>query len=130
MPWMVRRRYVIPPEVLTIDDYDARDHAIALLGLAGDDVSALATANPSTLVRLRQVMVRHWDRLCDDVRRGRASLDGRIAPDQRAAIDRRLRPDSRRADALRRLSALGDRIGFGDIWPRLKSVVTWTGGSC
>jgi GH3 auxin-responsive promoter len=130
MPWAVRCRYVIPPEILTIADYDSRDYAIALLGLASDDVSAVAAANPSTLVRLRQVIHTHWDQLSEDVRAGRIRADERIDPGQRAAIDRRLRPNRRRAAALARLSPLGDRIGFDDIWPGLNSVVTWTGGSC
>ncbi|MGQ0744977.1 MAG: GH3 auxin-responsive promoter family protein [Acidimicrobiales bacterium] len=113
MPGVIRRRYIVPPATLTIADYDARYYAIAALALAERNITSMATANPSTLLRLRQVIIDHWPDLLVDFAsgaRGDAGSRGRAA----------------------QLRALGDpsELTFGDLWPRLAAVTTWTRGSC
>ncbi|MEM9652798.1 MAG: GH3 auxin-responsive promoter family protein, partial [Actinomycetota bacterium] len=61
MPAVVRRKYVLEPEVLAIADHAVRYEVMAALCLAERDVTGVATANPSTLLRLRSVMVDRWD---------------------------------------------------------------------
>ncbi len=129
MPGVVRRRYVVPPEILAIADYDSRDYLIALLGLASPDVSALATANPSTIIRLLRMIREHWEPLLEDLRRGKADRAADLDPEQRACLSRRLAPNPGRAHELRRSCPNGPS-GLGALWPGLKSIVTWTGGCC
>lgn len=130
MPGFVRRRYVVPHEILGITDYDLRDYLVALLGIAAANVSALATANPSTLGRLLRVIRERWDPLLDDLAHGTPQVAASLGPDQRSALAARLRPDPARARSLRRRMGPNGPAGFDALWPELKSVVTWTGGCC
>jgi hypothetical protein len=130
MPAVVRRKYVLDPEVLAIADHDARYHVIAALCLAERRVTGVATANPSTLLRLRAVMVEHWPELVEAVATGRVAVAEQLTPEQRTVVARRLGGDRERASELARLErlALAD-IGFGHLWPDLAAITTWTGGS-
>ncbi len=107
MPAMVRSRYVLDSRVLAIEDHDERYFAIAAASLAEPNLRAIATANPSTLVRLRGVIVDQWDDL----------------------LSRVAESSPRRAGELTQLGQPGER-GFGDLWPALEVVMTWTAGSC
>ncbi len=56
LPWILRRKYVASAS--DISDYQARYQQIAKLAQAERNVSAIATANPSTILKLLQVMER------------------------------------------------------------------------
>jgi hypothetical protein len=129
LPALIRRRYVIPPAVLNIADHAARYYVTAALALAEGDLTVMATANPSTLLRVRQVIVERWSDLLDDLSAGRLRGAGDIGPQWHREVTAALRPGSRRAAQLRALGAPAD-LTFGELWPRLAAVTTWTGGSC
>ena len=117
----VQSRYVLPAEVSEIEDYEARYLAMAAYGLAEPNVTGIATANPSTFLRLLSVAHDNADAVFGAIASGRM-------PD--AASGLRLTPHPERARQLeRRMSAAG-RLTYADIWPNLRGVVTWTGGSC
>ena len=117
----VQSRYVLPAEVSDVEDYDARYLAMAAYGLAEPGVTGAATANPSTFLRLLSVVHDNADAVLGAIATGR--LPG-------AASGLSLMPHPERARELeRRLSAVG-RLTYADIWPGLRGVVTWTGGSC
>lgn len=123
---LVRARYVLPTDVSAIDDYESRYFAIAAMGLAAADISALATANPSTLVKLQKLMNDRAEELIGCIASGAwpetmAGALGDALP---------LRRDTRRADALRHVLSDRGALLFADIWPGLNGAVTWTGGSC
>ena len=129
MPGLIRRRYIVPPVTISIPDQDARYYVIAALALAGSNLTAIATANPSTLLRLRQVIVDRWPDLLADLGSGTLRGAGPLDPDCRSEVTAALVAEAGRAAQLR---ALGDPagLGFGDLWPRLAAVATWTRGSC
>jgi hypothetical protein len=103
----VRSRYVLPPDLSAIEDYEAQYLAMAVHGLSEPAVTCIATANPSTLVRLLSVINQNADEILGKLTSG-----------------------IRRAEHLEsRLKAAG-KLTYADIWPDLKGVVTWTGGSC
>ncbi|MYF60005.1 MAG: GH3 auxin-responsive promoter family protein, partial [Gammaproteobacteria bacterium] len=52
MSKLVRRKYVLSPEIADIPDYDLRYFATAAFALAERNVTGIGTANPSTLVRI------------------------------------------------------------------------------
>lgn len=130
LPGLVRRRYVLPPAVMAIADYNVRNYVISLLGLAAEGISCLATANPLTLLRLHDTINDQFDALLDDLASGYLSCGDRLTAMQRQAIAERLQPMPVRARALRRLAGAGRVLSFADIWPGLRTIANWTGGSC
>jgi hypothetical protein len=127
LPRAVRRRYVLPPALFAVADYDLRNYLIALMALAAPDLSCMATANPSTLLRLHGLIGANWDALLDDLRAGRVAGLDRLE-NGRAIMDR-LEANPGRARALRRMGA-GAAPRWAELWPGLETVATWTGGSC
>ena len=124
---LLRRRYVLPASVSDIADYDARYLAMAVLGAADGAVTTMATANPSTFIRLMDVLNSSAEAVLEAVATGKlpaaCNVPGR-------SDQPRLRADPKRAAALgRRLEANG-KLTYADIWSDLRAVVTWTGGSC
>lgn len=129
MPRFMRSKYVLPPEVFEIDDYETRYVTMAALALSEPRVTGLLTANPSTLSKLLSVMRAHGDQLVDMIARGQLDLPDSVEPRQARAIQRVFRPERTRA---RHLSAILRREAwsFADPWPGLEAIATWKGGSC
>ena len=121
--WFVQSKYVLPPALSDIEDYEARYLAMAVYGLAEERVTTMATANPSTFIRLLSVVHQNADAVFGAVATGRLPAAG-------ASVQAGLRPRPSRARALAdRLNAAG-QLTYADIWPHLRGVITWTGGSC
>ena len=120
---LVRRRYVLPAETADIGDYETRYLVMAAHGLAESAVTCVGTANPSTLVRLQTLIQEHAGTLIRAVHDG--SLPGTSSSGSMAPA-----PNPMRAAALARLLAARGTLTYADIWPNLRAVVTWTGGSC
>ncbi|MCZ6845449.1 MAG: GH3 auxin-responsive promoter family protein [Alphaproteobacteria bacterium] len=129
-PAIVRAKFVLPPAVFEIADYDARYYTIAALGLAEPRVTGLATANPSTLVKLLEVINQNAERLLRDVTQGRLVVDDALSSRQRQVVDAALQPAPQRARDLAAILDRNGRLTYGDLWPNLAGVVTWMGGSC
>lgn len=122
---IVRSRCVLAPELSDVEDYDARYLLMAVAGLAEPRVSLMATANPSTFLRLLSVVDRNLEVILEAVATGRAprGLGGEgAAGHAHEPRPRRARELAERAD--------GGPLGYADIWPGLRGVMTWTGGSC
>ena len=120
---LVRRRYVLPAETADIGDYETRYLVMAVYGLAEHGVTCVGTANPSTLVRLQTLIQEHAEALLRAVHDG--SLPGIASSGSLTPA-----PNPTRAAALARLLAARGTLTYADIWPNLRAVVTWTGGSC
>ena len=120
---LVRRRYVLPAETADIGDYETRYLIMAVYGLAEPGVTCVGTANPSTLVRLQTLIQEHAEALLRAVHDG--SLPGIASSGSLTPA-----PNPIRAAALARLLAARGTLTYADIWPNLRAVVTWTGGSC
>ncbi len=124
MSKLVRKKYVLPPEVADIPDYELRYFATAAYALAEPNVTGLGTANPSTLVRLLDLIRSEPDALIQAVH------DGRLPEGAGIPLERKLPRRRGRARELKKLLAAKGTLNFADIWPNLKGVMTWTGGSC
>ena len=120
-PGFIRRKFALPPELSDIDDYHARYLAMAVHGLAEESVSCMVSANPSTFLRLLSTMQDHAEEIVDSIATGR--LPGELA-------GFRIKARPRRAAALARQFDRTSRLSFADVWPNLRGVVCWTGGSC
>lgn len=123
---MVRSRQALPAALSDIEDYEARYLAMVIFGLAEEGVTGMATANPSTFLRLLTALHRHADAVFDAVATGRLPSDLPPPPSARGP----LKPRPARARALARRLEVAGELTYADIWPRLQGVLTWTGGSC
>ena len=124
MSKLVRKKYVLPPEVADIPDYELRYFATAAFALAERNVTGVGTANPSTLVRVLDLMRSESEALIEAVREGRLP-DGADLPEES-----RLPRNRDRARELEGLLASKGALDYAAIWPNLKGIMTWTGGSC
>lgn len=129
-PALVRAKFVLPPALFAIADYDLRYDAIAALALREHNVTALATANPSTLVKLLGVINQDPDRLLRAVADGHLPTEEQLPAAAQRALAISLRPAPERARALGAVIERTGHLSFADLWPNLAGVVTWTGGSC
>lgn len=124
MSGMVRKRYVLPAEIADISDYELRYFAIAAYALAEPNVTGLGTANPSTLVRLLELIQNEHEALI------RAVHDGKLPDGAGIPTAHGLARNPARARELERLVAARGTLDYADFWPSLRAIMTWTGGSC
>jgi hypothetical protein len=126
LPASVRSRFVVPPDVLGIADYDLKYLVILRLALGEPRVTYLGAPNPSTFLRLLDILNGRRELLLDSLVTGRLEASDALDPRLRAIVARRLTADPDRAARLRSLPALT----FANVWPGIRLVTTWTGGSC
>ncbi|WP_395778316.1 GH3 auxin-responsive promoter family protein [Aquidulcibacter sp.] len=126
MPGIVRANYVVPAQVFGIEDYALKYLLIARLALAQSDLSLIATANPSTILRLLAVIDDNRQALAADLLCGGFHASDRLDAGVRHAIAPLLRPAP--IPGQRLAAALPIRLST--LWPNLRAVVTWLGGGC
>lgn len=115
MPRFVRAKYVVPPNVFELTDYEQKYFLIAAFALATKNITLIATANPSTLLKLEEVIRRKWGELINEINRGNQYG---------------LKANPARAAELTALSHEESAAYFAEFWPKLTAVTTWTGGNC
>jgi hypothetical protein len=128
-PRLVRKKFVVPPIVLTIKDSQLKYLLILRLALSRADLSYMATANPTTMLTLIRLYHQHRAALIDDVRRGGFFRGPDLPSEIATAVAERLVANVSRAADLERLQASGVGARIADLWPQLRLVGTWTFGS-
>ena len=127
MPTFMRSRYVAPPEVFAISDYNLKYRTLAQLAMRHADLSYMAGANPSSFLRLLGILNENRAALIDGVEQGRFDSWESFSPELQRALAPHTLPLPQRAAELR---AIPDALDFANVWPRLKLLATWTSGSC
>lgn len=126
LPAMVRNRFVVPPEILSIADYTLKYLAVLHLALAEPDITYIGTPNPSTFLRLLDLLNDHREALLHGLESGTFHALGMLDAATRTVLAGRVAPHGDRARELRGMPTLS----FANVWPRIRLVTTWTGGSC
>jgi hypothetical protein len=127
LPPPVQSMYTSPYQVFTIDDYEAKYYTLLRLA-AGQNISLIATVNPSTIVLLAERLGQHTESIIRDVRDGTLSRDFAVPQDIRGSLH--LRPDADRAAHLERAAKAGGGIlRPGLAWPNLAAIGCWKGGT-
>ena len=126
LPAAVQSRFVVPPGVSSIADYDVKYLTILRLALASPDITYLGSPNPSTFLRLQEMLNERRDDLARSLETGSFPAIDALDDATRAIVARRLGPDPTRAAQFRGTSPLT----FASLWPRIRLLTTWTGGSC
>jgi hypothetical protein len=127
MPAFMRARYIVPPGVFALADYDLKYRTLAQLALRHPDLAYLASANPSSFLRMQAILNAHREALIDGVEHGRFEGWDAFSPELQRALAPATVPLPGRAAELRSLPA---PLTFASVWPNLKLLATWTGGSC
>ena len=128
MPNIIKRLYSLPYELFYIDDYDARYYCMLRIAME-QNVSIIATLNPSTLVIMCSRIEDLKDRLIEDISRGTLNANFNIRPDIRKKIERALKPNPRRAAELAGLLQTHGRLLPRYFWPKLELIECWKGGT-
>src|SRR4029453_9861843 len=125
MPGPVKSMYTAPYGVFAIEDYEAKYYTLLRLA-AGQDISCIATVNPSTVLLLGDRLPPHTHVIPRDVRDGSLSSEFSVSQELRDALH--LRPDPERARHLERAAAAGGGLlrpglgwaepGAGGRWER------------
>jgi hypothetical protein len=126
LPWLVRRKHVLPYGVSLIADYDTRYFVTMRLALS-QDVSSLGTPNPSTLIRVAETASTRAEELIRAIHDGVLGVDTPPLGDVGRDLERGLRPDPGRAVFIDK--ALRSSAGVGSCWPGLALVACWLGGN-
>src|SRR5215211_7091436 len=127
MPGPVRSMYTAPYGVFAIEDYEAKYYTLLRLA-AGQDISCIATVNPSTIVLLADRLAHHGEAIIRDVRDGSLSADVAVPAELRASLH--LKPDPERARRLEQAASNGGGVlRPGLAWPTLAAVGCWKGGT-
>jgi hypothetical protein len=127
MPGPVKSMYTAPYAVFAIEDYEAKYYTLLRLA-AGQDISCIATVNPSTVLLLGDRLAQHGEAIIRDVRDGTLSSDFSVPQELRDSLH--LRPDPGRARHLERAAAAGGGpLRPGLAWPKLAAIGCWKGGT-
>ncbi|WP_136808263.1 GH3 auxin-responsive promoter family protein [Desulfosediminicola flagellatus] len=129
MPALIRSTYSIPYDVFEIEDYGAKYYTIMRISLE-HDVSLLATANPSSVIKMCEKANMHSEDIIRDIRDGTLSEAFAISTPLRKAIAGKLKPNARRAAELEKFRSNRDgELRPVDYWQQLSLIGCWKGGS-
>lgn len=126
LPAMLQSRFVVPPAVSRIEDYDTKYLVTLRLALTSPTITYLGAPNPSTFLRLLTLVNERRDVLARSLESGRLDPLGSIDGAVHDTLKPLLRVDRARAAQL----ASNRRFTFSDLWPDIRLLTTWTGGSC
>ncbi len=129
MPRPIRHKYVVPAEVFEIEDYELRYAVIARLAAQHRSLGMIATANPSTILRLFQQMEADRPALAADLAQGGSRLLARLSPPLARRVGSALKSSPKQANVLAAAGARGP-LPLAELWPQLRAVMTWLGAGC
>ncbi|MFA5187480.1 MAG: GH3 auxin-responsive promoter family protein [Patescibacteria group bacterium] len=133
LPRVLRQSLVLPPAISAIEDYDARYYLMARFALE-NNVSFIATPNPTTLLRIVDTVLRHQHEIIRAIHDGvvfhtwpfdTGAGDGRIMD----ALGKSLKPNRTRAHFLEAIIRRQGKLSPIACWRELKLIGCWLGGS-
>jgi len=128
-PGLVRRIYAIPYEVYEVEDYTAKYYVIMRTAMEMD-IRFLATANPSSILKLCEKADEFGEQIIRDIRDGSLSTEFAIESPIRKLLEAHYRPNPAAAARLEAARSGRDgRLLPADYWPRLELIGCWKGGT-
>lgn len=130
-PPLFRSKYVYPDEIAALRDYDLKYYLYALFGILEQNVTGIATANPSSVSRIADIIEDRRAQLVSDLKAADISHYAQLSSTN---IPKRFvdlcHSNQKRREDLMRLLATTDDVPLARFWPNLSAVAVWTGGSC
>ena len=130
IPKIIRSKYVLPYDIFDLEDYDEKYFLISVLGAAHKNITTLASANPSTILRICEIINIRFDEIVDIIENGKTNSDIKMSEPGNDILSSYIHTNKTRADELRNIQRNNKTINLKDIWPDLKAVITWTEGNC
>lgn len=125
LPGFLRRRFVVPYWVFTLDDAEERAYAAGRILVDEPRLGVLCAISPVNLINLRRALDRNAERLFADLAAGTLTVRGRSAvPGTWSG-----RPSPRRAATLRDHWRATGTLPTAKLFPSLKVLVCWQGGN-
>lgn len=125
---IVKQKFGIPKEAFSLDDVEAKYEVYALVALARGNVTGVITVNPSSLLKVcTNIDQQHPDLLAallHNDANGLREETRTLLPILQQTLT------TKRREALERAATTGEKPSPSLIWPKLSTLVTWTGGSC
>lgn len=128
LPFAVKSCYALPYEVFEIKDYNAKYYCILRLSME-QNITTIATMNPSTIVLLCQKIEDFKDPLMADIEKGTLTESLKIADRIRKVVEKKLKPNPGKAAFLRELVEKKGGLVPMDFWPNLKLIECWKAGT-
>jgi len=128
LPDIVKTLYALPYQVFEITDYNARYYAALRIGLE-QNVTTLATMNPSTIILLCDKINKLKQDIIVDIEKGTLNKDLDIHDNIRKVIEKSLKPNPKRADELRAILKERKELLPKYFWPDLALIECWKGGT-
>lgn len=129
MPSLVRQLYIAPHDVFSISDYDAKYYVLLRMAVE-QDVSVIATCNPSTIIHLCERMDLWKEQILKDIHDGTLNIRIPIPDDIRANLKHTLMPNPVRAKHLeKRIHENNGILAPNCCWQKLVMVSCWKAGS-
>jgi len=127
---LIRSKYVLPYELFDIDDYEERYLLIAVLSIAMKNISTLAAVNPSTILKISEVINERIYDLIEILETGNINSSFELSDSGQKILKKYFKKDNARAVELMTISVRDKKIKLKHIWPELKAVITWKDGNC
>jgi len=121
-------KFVAPAQTFDISDVAAKYQVYALAALSRADISGIAAANPSSILKVCEIIEADQELLLDALEtRSAGNLHQYGAPVIEEVFQK---TDTERLRKLRLALQSEGRLTPEIVWPNLSAISTWTGGSC
>lgn len=125
---LVKHLYSLPYEVFEIKDYESRYYTMLRISM-GQNITNVATLNPSTILLLCHKIEKWQDRIIKDIEAGALYEGLKLSPEARVAIEKTLKPDPARAEELKKILKERGELLPKYFWPNIELIECWKGGA-
>jgi hypothetical protein len=127
-PSWIQNAFAVPYEVARVEKFEAKYYLTMRLALE-HDVTFFGTPNPSTILKLIEIVNRRKIELIRDICDGTIDPDCEAPAELKRALARRLRKNPARARRLESLIKYDGTLRPKEYWPRLQLIGCWKGGT-
>ncbi len=131
MPALTRKKYLLPPAVLEIKNAELKYLLIATFAVYEQKVSLFATANPSTIVRVLDVMNQNIEAILKAIEHGDLKQLFTSSETVPKGVSDAFSALPRRSEEIREImKKKKSPLTYADLWPNIRTVTCWTKAFC
>lgn len=125
----VRQFYCLPAESGKVKDASAKLYLALRMGLMQTELGLIGSANPSTFIKLAQMMESCSEDLIRDIHDGTLKEDLAVPPSVRHVLKPMMHKLPVRASQLEAIRSRAGKLLPKDAWNPIHTIGCWTGGS-